>query len=250
MNEEVAPFKRPNDGLRRFGPCLRGKVLILEGLISAGKSTAGQELIRYVTNLGIKCKFFPEPIIPGLLQLFLSDQKQYAFAFQLAMLVKRQSIYREAYEYAAKGYFCIIDRSLHGDYCFALLHHSRGNISDKSENIVEPIVEGGYAIEKGPSQWKAYLEVLHGEQFEHPDYVVYLEVSPETAIKRCASRDRKGEGSYDRKYFEELCNVYSSVIPSSPAKSIIVLDWNAPRTTDDIALPLLLHLKSNYDGMF
>jgi len=34
------PFKAVNPNLRKYGPCLRGKVLIVEGLISAGKSTA------------------------------------------------------------------------------------------------------------------------------------------------------------------------------------------------------------------
>ena len=221
------PFKAPNPALRKYATAIRGKVLVLEGLISAGKSTAGNEIINFVQSLGIPCRFFPEPIIPDLLGLFLSDQPKYAFAFQLTMLVKRQAIYREAYEYAKKGYFCIIDRSIHGDYCFATMHKNRGNISDL--------------------EWKAYLAVLHGEKFEHPDYVVYLEVKPDTAIKRCSIRDRKGEGAYDRVYFQELCDIYATVIPQSPSKQYLVIDWNQDRDKSAIAEAVLDQVRILYD---
>lgn len=223
------PFKAPNPALRKYASAIRGKVLVLEGLISAGKSTAGNEIITFVQSLGIPCRFFPEPIIPDLLQLFLDDQPKYAFAFQLTMLVKRQAIYREAYEYAKKGYFCIIDRSIHGDYCFATMHKNRDNISE--------------------AEWKAYLAVLHGEKFEHPDYVVYLEVSPQTAIRRCSIRDRKGETTYDLTYFEELCQIYATIIPQSPSKQYLVIDWNQHRDRGEIAAVILDQIKASYDSL-
>lgn len=251
--EKALPFKAINPDLRKYGPSLTGRILILEGLISAGKSTAGREIIDFVTGLGIKCKFFPEPLIPELLQLFLSNQKKYAFAFQLGMLVKRQAIYREAADYASKGYFCVIDRSIYGDYCFALMHKKRGNISDGSEllagNNIANDVTGQKSTTSEPAEWKSYMEVLHSEQFEHPDYVIYLEVTPDTAIKRCVRRDRQGESKYDRAYFQELCDVYSSVIPSSPAKHFLVIDWNEDRTDGSIAKPLLNEVKKLYDSL-
>ncbi len=241
MKSGDLPFKAVNPLLRKFGPAIRGKVLIVEGLISAGKSTAGIEIQAFVQELGIPCKFFPEPLIPELLQLFLSDQKKYAFAFQLTMLVKRQAIYREARKYADQGYFCIIDRSLYGDYCFALMHKNRGNISEvRSLNA---------SIDsESPSEWESYLSVLHSEEFEHPDYVVYLEVTADTAIKRCIQRDRKGEKKYDKAYFQELCEIYKSVIPSSPAKGFIIVDWNESRNQKEVALPLMNEIKKLYDN--
>lgn len=239
MNSEL-PFKHVNYDRKKYGPCLTGKVLILEGLISAGKSTAGKEIQKYAEGLNIKCKFFPEPLIDDLLQLFLADQKKYAFSFQLAMLVKRQAIYREAFQLASKGYFCIIDRSLYGDYCFATMHKSRGNISenpaclDKSSN----------------SEWKTYLSVLHSEEFERPDYVLYLDVSVETAIKRCKQRDRNGETKYDPNYFEELRGIYNSIIPTSSSKLVETVDWNDDRDTKNIAVDLLNKVKKMYESSF
>lgn len=223
------PFKAVNPNLRKYGPCLRGKVLIVEGLISAGKSTAGSELEKFAKELGIPCKLFPEPLIEGFLGLFLGDQKKYAFAFQIGMLVKRQAIYREAFELSKQGYFCIIDRSLHGDYCFAMMHKNSGNITD--------------------TEWKAYLDVLHSEQFEHPDYVVYLETTPNNAFKRCINRARKGENTYTLKYFQELFEVYRNVIPASPSKSILVIDWNEDRTKDSIVEPILQELKLAHESI-
>lgn len=236
---QTSPFKAPNPSLRKYKTAIQGRVCILEGLISAGKSTAGEQLAEYVNSMGIPCRFFPEPLVPGLLDLFLSNQKKYAFAFQLAMLVKRQAIYREAWEYASKGYFCIIDRSLYGDYCFALMHKTRGNISDEPASLDESSVV----------EWKSYLSALHSEEFEHPDYVLYLKVSPETAIARCIRRDRNGEKKYDRPYFQELCEVYDSVIPSSPSKCIDVLDWNEDREIKTIAPFLLDRIKKLYESI-
>lgn len=245
MDDDICmPFKSVDPGLSKYGPCLKGRILILEGLISAGKSTAAREIITYAKKLGIKTQFFPEPLIPELLQLFLSDQKKYAFSFQLSMLIKRQAIYREAESYANQGYLCVIDRSLYGDYCFALMHKNRGNISDN--NSPNTIVENA----KSTSEWKSYLTVLHSEKFEHPDYVVYLKVTPETAIKRCVVRDRQGEDNYDKQYFSELCEIYSSVIPSSPSKQFMTLDWNQPRDSETIVKDILNAVKNSYDKSF
>jgi deoxyadenosine/deoxycytidine kinase len=237
---QILPFRAVNPDLRRYGPSLSGRILILEGLISAGKSTAGKEILAFAEKIGVKCKFFTEPLIQDLLDLFLSNQKKYAFSFQLAMLIKRQAIYREAQKFAAEGWFCIIDRSLYGDYCFALMHKNRGNISDEPETLDQSAM----------TEWKSYLAALHCEEFNHPDYVIYLEVTPETAIRRCKKRDRNGETKYTKEYFEELCQVYNSVIPSSPAKSIDVMDWNEEREVKDIARVLLDRVKKMYDHAF
>ena len=235
----ASPFKYEDPQLRKYGPMLKGRILILEGHIAAGKSTAGKELTKFLTDLGIKTKFFPEPLIPGLLKLFLSDQKKYAYSFQLAMLVKRQAIYREARTLADQGYFCIIDRSLHGDYCFALMHKNRGNITE--QNTLD---------QDSPTEWGSYLEVLASEEFQKPDYVVYLKVTAKKAIERCKNRDRNGEKAYDIKYFEELGKIYDSTIPQSPSLGYLVLDWNEDRCgcKSRIVTDILDNVKKVYDS--
>lgn len=224
MEKEL--FKPQHPMLRKYGPTMRGRILILEGIISAGKSTAGQELLKTCQNIGIKTKFFPEPLCPALLKLFLEDQKKYAFVFQTTMLCERKAIYEQAQRAAELGYFCIIDRSIHGDYCFAKMHHSAGNIND--------------------DEWNAYLKILKKDSYFHPDYLIYLKVSPSTALSRCAKRDRDGESSYSPNYFESLCKVYDVVIEISDAKSTLVLDWNEERQASEISGHLLDRLQDLY----
>lgn len=241
MNNEIhygLPFNTPNPSLRKYGPCTKGRIIIIEGLISAGKSTAGVEICNFLNRNKIKAKFFPEPLIPDLLQLFLSNQEKYAFAFQLAMLVKRQTIYKEAYRLTQLGYCCIIDRSLYGDYCFALMHKHRGNISDHVTLNIE-----------GPTEWKSYINILHSDNFEPPDYVVYLKVTPDVAVKRCKKRDRDGEKAYDIEYFVDLCDIYDKVIPQSPTNNMLVIDWNKDRSDNKnkIVIDILDQIKSAYD---
>tara|TARA_R110002072_G_scaffold45565_5_gene126908 strand:+ start:108122 stop:108808 length:687 start_codon:yes stop_codon:yes gene_type:complete len=220
-------FMPENPMRRKYASALRGKILILEGIISAGKSTAGHELHKFCDSIDIPCMFFPEPLCLPLLKLFLSDNKKYAFAFQLAMLVQRKALYVQAEAYAKKGYFCIIDRSLHGDYCFAKMHLNRENISQE--------------------EWTTYIEMLNTAKPLSPDYVLYLKVSAQTAISRCAKRDRKGESSYDLEYYTDLCDIYDTVIECSPRHAMKSLDWNEDRKTSEIAIVLASHLLQMYN---
>lgn len=208
-------FEPQNPLLRKYGPALKGKILVLEGIISAGKSTAGHELLEQCKAIGLPTIFFPEPLCPELLKLFLADQKKYAFVFQMTMLAERKAIYKQAKQASDQGYFCIIDRSLHGDYCFAKMHNENNNID--------------------PEEWSTYLKFMKKDNCIHPDYLIYLKVTPSTALSRCAKRDRDGESAYTATYFENLCRVYDAVIEISDSSSTIVLDWNEDRQNYEIA---------------
>ena len=220
-------FEHQHPMLRKFGPSLRGRILVLEGIISAGKSTAGYELALACVKIGIPAKFFPEPLCPDLLKLFLGNQKKYAFAFQITMICERKAIYEKASKAAKEGYFCIIDRSLHGDYCFAKMHNANGNIDN--------------------DEWNTYLKFVKKDKYWHPDYLIYLKVSSSTALSRCAKRDRDGESAYTSEYFETLCKVYDSVIEISDSQSILVLDWNEDRERAEISSFLMEKINELYN---
>lgn len=228
LSETNIPYKEIDHEKRKYASSLRGKIAIIEGTISAGKSTLTEELKSFAKKHEIKVRHYPEPLIPELLNLFLDDQKKYAFAFQLTMLTMRKSIYREAAKAAKAGYFCIIDRSMHGDYCFANMHRQSGNINE--------------------AEWKVYLNELSREKFDAPDYLLFLDVTPEEAIKRSVIRNRDGEDKYNLGYFKNLSDIYNSVIPQSPNKGYIKLDWNIRRTKEEILLPVLNAIKNIYDN--
>ncbi len=230
QSDSHLPFHAVDISYKKYAPALRGKIAVIEGTISAGKSTASRLLIEFAKKHAIKTKVFPEPLMPSLLKLFLEDPKKYAFAFQLSMLTKRQAIYREAARYAKDGYFCIIDRSLYGDYCFALLHKNSGNISSDIE-------------------WPVYLDELKSEKFAEPDYLLYLRISPTVSMERIAKRNREGEDGYTIDYITSLNAVYDSIIPQSPHKQYIVIDWNKDRDETQICDGLLESIKLAYDNM-
>lgn len=190
---------------------LRGAVLIVEGIIGSGKSSLGKRLTELLTEVGLPCKFFEEEIDMPFLSLFLSDMKKYAFAFQVAMLKNRQSVYKQAVDFARNSNgVAIVDRSLHGDYAFALMHHDRGNISDE--------------------EWLAYEDILEKTKLPGPSVIIYLDVYPTVAMERITKRDRLGEKStYTLEYLSDLDANYKVAMEESPI-SISYLDWNEPRS--------------------
>ena len=203
---------------------LTGKVLIIEGLISAGKSTAADQIRDYAHSKGVKCHYFPEPFNIETLQLFISNPKKHALSFQLDILSKKNEIYHQACGLAGKGYLTIIDRSLHGDYCFAKLHHDIGNITD--------------------DEWKFYLQFYNKINFPYPDYLLYLDVNVETAMKRCSERNRKGESAYTKEYFDKLRDIYPSVMKQVPKERIALLDWNKSRSLNEIQKTIIKTIES------
>lgn len=62
---------------------LRGSIVCIEGIISAGKTTLGKNIANYLNSIGIKAEFYQEFVEESLLHLFYSDPAKYAFAFQV-----------------------------------------------------------------------------------------------------------------------------------------------------------------------
>src|SRR5690606_38169823 len=119
-----------------------------------------------------------------LLGKFLENQKTNAFWFQTIMMMKRIEIYKSAEEHAKNGGLSIIDRSLNGDYSFALMQHNSGNIS--------------------LDDWNFYNEQLENESSElrEPDITIFLDVDPAVSIERLIRRGNESERkAYDTQYF-------------------------------------------------
>src|SRR3990167_5943525 len=112
---QIRPFSRIHpyyEALRH----LRGSIILIEGIIGAGKTTLAYKMTDLLTRVGIPVKFFEENVNGYLLDLFLKDMKKYAFAFQLLMPAQRRNIYLQAMEFSRMyNGVSIIDRSLYGD---------------------------------------------------------------------------------------------------------------------------------------
>lgn len=109
-------------------------VVAIEGLIGAGKSTLVDKIKRNDPTVQI----LKEDINPSLLSLFYTDPAKYGFAMQWAAL--QQRIYqskllayqkREVDENGKDKCPAILwDRSMLGDYAFALWNHLTGNLDE------------------------------------------------------------------------------------------------------------------------
>lgn len=197
----------------RIRDLLIGKIISIEGVIGVGKTTLGKSLERYIKrSYGIDVVFYTEPFNQKMLEQFLTNQKKYAYPFQLYMLTRRQLNYARAQDVKNTNTCAIIDRSLAGDYVFAKLQQMRGNITDEDFAIYQSVYD-----EFGPYK---------------PHHVLYLNVPPETAMERIRNRDREGEKAYTDEYLTDLSKVYTNVLSAYHPGDINLhhIDWRKNAT--------------------
>ena len=110
--------------------CNKKPLIIIEGNISAGKSTLCKELANKLNY-----KLFLEPACEGnpYLSLFYQNPKKYALKMQLWLLRRRFETFTEAIRLLSEP-TCngvLLDRSVYSDFVFAIKNFEDGNISQK-----------------------------------------------------------------------------------------------------------------------
>ena len=217
-------FTTLNKEARKFSS-LRGSVITIEGLIGIGKTTLGRAIVNYLTTIGLNARFYPEYVNEEFLKTYIMNMKKYSFSFQLFMLEKRIEIYREAQQYAATGGIAIIDRSINGDYTFALMQHQKGFFDDE--------------------EWEVYLSILRKESIPEPHLTLYLICSPETSMRRVGKRGIQSEISgYTVEYMRELSAAYN-VSMKTVQHPLVTVDWEFDVGVDeDVVTEVLKKIKS------
>ena len=189
------PYKFQHPLYRRY-KCLKGTIIVLEGLIGAGKSTLGQRLVEFLRSINLKSTWFPEFKNQKLLDQYLSNMQQYAYDFQVIMVRERINVYKHAFLKAKNGSIVFIDRSILGDLTFAEMQHKKGFISD--------------------DEFDVYLDLIKCEHLYEPDLILFLECNPETCMNRLLKRDNRSEvSSYNLGYLNDLLESYNLILVQS-----------------------------------
>ena len=159
-------------------------LLSIEGNIGVGKTTLITFLknnLRWVDHLPVV--YVDEPVDEWtavcsddgktMLELFYSDPKRYAFSFQMMAYISRLANLSTIIDNHPDS-IIITERSLMTDYhVFAKMLHESKEITTEEYTIY--------------CKWFHYFN-----QFE-TTAILYIKCSPETALKRCEERNRKGE---------------------------------------------------------
>lgn len=200
--------------------CWSKPLVIVEGNIGSGKSTASKALADRL-NL----RLLQEPVDMELLQLFYNDKDRWSFPFQMEMLHRRWAAQMSA---AAEtnidgGYDgAILDRSLWGDMVFARALAETGQMHKK--------------------EWDIYIAAVRNMAMVlfPPTVLLYLNARPETCLERIRERARPQEASMTLEYLQMIHAGYQKLLseaktgffPWSHAVNILVVPWD-PRVVSD-----------------
>lgn len=213
---------------------LAGKIIILEGPISIGKTTLGFSLEETLKSYGVKVKFIQEFVNPSLLNLYLSDRKKYSFLYQTIAQRERFHIHQQASKLAQEGYFVIIDRGVTGDLMFAIMQREEGFFTQ--------------------DEWKIYWDtvLLHQESLFRPNLVIYLNCPAEVAFERLKRRGNTKEiEAYSVDYFQSLERACMKAREETDqSKYEVDLDWSHEDPEMYQTLDKDWRLSENYLGIF
>ena len=183
----------------------------IAGLIGSGKTSLATELSKL---LGIH--LYKEKVNDNkYLSLFYDDMKKYAFQTEIYTMFLRKLV-RDTI--SADGNGSVVDRSIYEDRIFIDILYEDGSLTDMD--------------------YATLVEILDNtiENIEEPDIVIYLDVSPETAIRRIKKRGRLMEKDIATVYIEKLHKKYTDfqryLISRVP---VISVDWNTDHP--DVSVP-------------
>jgi deoxyadenosine/deoxycytidine kinase len=196
-------------------------LVIIEGNIASGKSTAAAEL-----GKRLNMRVLQEPVDEELLKLFYEDKDRWAFPFQIEMLHRRWALQMSAASETLldAGYEgAILDRSLQGDLVFCRALYEAGVIHAK--------------------EFEIYLNALRSMKLVlyPPTVFVYLSAQPETCFERLKKRNRLQEEGVELSYLKTIHEGYQRLLhevktgayPWSHAVTVLVAPWDPDTVTDE-----------------
>ncbi|KAL0249452.1 hypothetical protein GEMRC1_004684 [Eukaryota sp. GEM-RC1] len=183
-------------------------VVILEGNISAGKSTLAQTLGAF-----LNARVFYEPTVTNpYLAKFYQNPKKYGLKMQLYLLRQRFILYVGALRHAVStGQTVVLDRSIFSDSVFAVTNVEQGNISEEGYDYYSTL----------RSQMLNLLPI--------PESTIFLQTDPIVCQQRILSRARSCEAGIPLDYLEALDRNYNNFVEymRHSGSRVLCLDWNS-----------------------
>lgn len=167
-------------------------MLVLAGMISAGKTTATKILSSHFKSVPFfePVKEEDNPILPK----FYLNKKRYAFELQIFFLTKRFQTIKKSQEVGNK--FNVLDRSIYEDMLFSKINYLEGNMED-------------YQFEMYKEHAKELMKEIEGMPKKAPDLMIYLSVPFDIILERIKKRGRQCElNPDDVRYYKKLWENY------------------------------------------
>jgi len=176
--------------------------ITLSGLIGAGKTTLATAL-----SEKLQVPLYLEKVEnQTLLKLFYSDMSKYGFALQVDLLSNRLA---EQHNITWSFQGAVQDRSFYEDLAFARTLTELGHMDEVQLAVYEKLYETVFRT------------------MRHPTCVVFLGVSPTTALERIKQRGRENEQGITLEYLTLLQKHYRTLLDDlSRQLRVIYIDWS------------------------
>ena len=203
-------------------------ILTIEGNIGAGKSTLITKLIenlRNDINSNRKIIYLQEPVDEwckikskdnlNMLELFYSNPKKYAFAFQMMAFISRMAKLKQAMS-NNKNSIIICERSIFTD----------------REVFAKMLYEDGLILEEEYQIYNKWF--THFANEIKPSGIIYLKTDPNISDERIKKRNRLGE-NIDIQYLQKCHKYHEDWIQSYENIShLLIIDYSYSKPEDII----------------
>ena len=200
----------------------------IEGNIGSGKSTFIANLKTKLKHIyGIPVIYVPEPVEEwesiqstdgkNMIELFYSDPKQYAFAFQMMAYISRL-VYLKKEMKKYPNCILISERSILADYyVFARMLHESGDISQEQFEIY--------------NRWfdEFLSEVIMTG-------IIYLKTEPSVCFERCNTRARKGENVISLEYLTKCSAMHDTWLSDDDFIPTLEINNNTDEEIEEVEL--------------
>jgi deoxyadenosine/deoxycytidine kinase len=191
------------------------KIISIEGNIGSGKSTLIKKLKEHHEFKNYRITFLPEPVDEWneitdsagitILEKYYSDQKRYAFSFQMMAYISRLKQLQQSVATASENSVIITERCLYTDRnIFAKMLYDSGMIEDIEYSIYLKWFD--YFIDKS--------QIIN---------FIYVRSDPDVCSDRIVLRNRKGE-TISILYLSNCHNYHENWLNNE--KNVLVLDGN------------------------